>query len=84
MTPPSDQPAEAVKGPSVPADAHAALLKATARGATTDAAAKKTGLPKLTAWKYLDVMRRAGDVRLRPTADGLRAEWVAITNRRSA
>ncbi|MER6577322.1 hypothetical protein [Nonomuraea sp. NPDC001023] len=82
---PSHQPGEVVPAPTVPAEARAQLLRVTARGATTSDAAEQAGLTKLTAWRYLDLMRREGAVHLRPTADGSGAEWWKTTkNRRSS
>jgi len=79
---PTDQPPEAVPGPTVPADARTRLLRATARGASTTDAAEKTGLPKLTAWRYLDLLRREGAVHLRASADGRGAEWWRTSTKR--
>lgn len=84
MRPPIAQPPDkAMPGPTVPQDARTRLLRVTARGATTVDAAEKAGLPKLTAWRYLDLLRREGAVHLRATEDGRGAEWWKTKTSRS-
>ncbi|MFB4265268.1 hypothetical protein [Nonomuraea sp. GTA35] len=83
MKPPvTVSPEEAVPTPAVPDNIRKRLLALAARGVTTDAATEALGLLKVTVWRYLELLRVAGDVELRATEDGRGAKWCRTNGRR--
>ncbi|MEO3875492.1 helix-turn-helix domain-containing protein [Nonomuraea sp. B12E4] len=81
----ADEPTRTVPSPTAPPCVRRPLLRLAAKGVSTADAAEKLGLPALTVWRYLERLRVAGDVALRPTDDGRGAEWWKTTkSRRSA
>lgn len=75
-------PSPAVPGPIVPPEVRQSLLQVAAHGVTTIDAAEKLGLPKLTVWRYLELLRLEGAVHLRASEDGRGAEWWKTTRAR--
>jgi predicted ArsR family transcriptional regulator len=82
MKPPvTVSPEEAVPSPTVPDKERKQLLALAAKGVTTDDAAKELGLLRSAVWRYLELLRVAGEVALRPTENGRGAEWCRSNSR---
>ena len=81
MKPPATE--HPVPSPTVPDNVRKPLLALTTTGVATVDAAAQLGLTEREVWRYLELLRVAGDVHLRATEDGRGAEWWRTRTRRT-